>query len=260
MNLFVVKSVTSLDMVLRTAGIAIIKCFPYLRGYAKNKFEPRSFPHIFLGYSEIYKGHRCLHSPSNRVYTSRHVIFDIAAFPFGNLVFLYMFNVSNNELIHFSEWMIGVEENYSMPSLDDNATSSLLHENSSIISSRSQDKHNSTILLNKNMINLPEVEIPNVSAPLSTSRLLSLYQNLTSSDPSGSLNLQPNQQAVDDSSPDLRRRSQAHKCNPKYFGNDYCLMVAAVPSEPKSTKSALKRPGWVVAMHEEIKALHGNQT
>ncbi|KAL3513060.1 hypothetical protein ACH5RR_025777 [Cinchona calisaya] len=53
-----------------------------------------------------------------------------------------------------------------MPSLDDNVTSSLSPKNSSIISSRPIDKHNSTILLDENIMNLLEVEIPNVSAPL----------------------------------------------------------------------------------------------
>ncbi|KAL3515549.1 hypothetical protein ACH5RR_022451 [Cinchona calisaya] len=180
-----------------------------------------------------------------------------------------------------------------MPSLD-----------SSITSSRPEDKHNATILLNENVRNLseveisnvsaplptelvtfspsephplqiyhrrpcpptvmdlPKVEIPNTSAPLSTElvtfstsepRPLQVYQRLPRSarailslellDPSLASDPQLNQQSIDDSSLYLRQNSRTHKRNPKYFGDDYCLMVVAILSEPKSTKFALKHPG-----------------
>jgi hypothetical protein len=40
------------------------RCFPYLRDYAKNKFEPKSYPCIFIGYSPLHKSYRCLHPPT----------------------------------------------------------------------------------------------------------------------------------------------------------------------------------------------------
>ncbi|KAG7533176.1 Reverse transcriptase RNA-dependent DNA polymerase [Arabidopsis thaliana x Arabidopsis arenosa] len=64
---------------LRTFGCA---CFPTLRQYAHNKFDPRSLKCIFLGYTEKYKGYRCYYPPTGRVYLSRHVIFDESSFPF----------------------------------------------------------------------------------------------------------------------------------------------------------------------------------
>ena len=39
---------------------------------------------VFLGYSETYKGYRCLYPPTGRVYLSRHVLFDEASFPFSD--------------------------------------------------------------------------------------------------------------------------------------------------------------------------------
>lgn len=39
------------------------RCFPCLHEYAKNKFDPRSLPRVFLGYSYQFKGYRCLHPP-----------------------------------------------------------------------------------------------------------------------------------------------------------------------------------------------------
>ncbi|KAL3529297.1 hypothetical protein ACH5RR_008619 [Cinchona calisaya] len=67
----------------------------------------------------------------------------------------------------------GVVENYSMPLLDDNATSSLLPKNSSITSLRLEDKPNSTILLDKNIMGLLEVEISNVFIPFPTELITS---------------------------------------------------------------------------------------
>lgn len=52
------------------------RCFPYLRNYASNKLQPRSFPCVFLGYSPLHKGYRCLHPSTQRVYISRYVVFD----------------------------------------------------------------------------------------------------------------------------------------------------------------------------------------
>jgi hypothetical protein len=40
---------------------------------------------VFLGYSSLHKGYKCLHVPSNRVYISRDVIFDESVFPFVNM-------------------------------------------------------------------------------------------------------------------------------------------------------------------------------
>jgi hypothetical protein len=40
---------------------------------------------VFLGYSSLYKGYKCLHVPSNRVYISRDVIFYENVFPFVNM-------------------------------------------------------------------------------------------------------------------------------------------------------------------------------
>lgn len=45
-------------------------CYPYLRPYAQNKFDPKSLLCVFLGYNEKYKGYRCFHPPSGRVYIS----------------------------------------------------------------------------------------------------------------------------------------------------------------------------------------------
>ena len=60
------------------------KCFPYLRHHDQHKFAKKTFPCVFLGYSPIHKGHRCLDPTTNRVYLSRHVVFDESCFPYSN--------------------------------------------------------------------------------------------------------------------------------------------------------------------------------
>lgn len=65
---------------LRVFGSA---CFPTLRDYITTKFDLRSLKCVFLGYNEKYKGYRCLHPPTEKIYISRHVVFDETTFPFA---------------------------------------------------------------------------------------------------------------------------------------------------------------------------------
>jgi hypothetical protein len=59
-------------------------CWPHLRPYNQHKLSFRSKPCIFLGYSSIHKGYKCLDQDYGRVYISRGVIFDEVVFPFSN--------------------------------------------------------------------------------------------------------------------------------------------------------------------------------
>jgi hypothetical protein len=58
-------------------------CWPHIRPYNKRKFEFRSKHCVFLGYSSLHKGYKCLHVPTNRTYISRDVVFDETVFPFS---------------------------------------------------------------------------------------------------------------------------------------------------------------------------------
>ena len=58
--------------------------FSYLCDYVKNKFTPKSYHYVFLGYSPMHKGYTCLHPLSKIVYLSRHIIFYEKIFPYAN--------------------------------------------------------------------------------------------------------------------------------------------------------------------------------
>ena len=60
-------------------------CWPNLRPYNNHKLAFRSKKCVFLGYSPLHKGYKCLHVPSNRVYISRDVVFNELVFSFSNL-------------------------------------------------------------------------------------------------------------------------------------------------------------------------------
>jgi hypothetical protein len=67
---------------LRTFGCA---CWLHLRLYNSQKLQFRSKQCIFLGYSNMHKGYKCLDVSTGRVYISHDVIFDEENFPFSEL-------------------------------------------------------------------------------------------------------------------------------------------------------------------------------
>jgi hypothetical protein len=67
---------------LRVFGCA---CWPNLRPFNQRKLAFRSKQCVFLGYSHMHKGVKCLDIASGRVYISRDVVFDETVFPFASL-------------------------------------------------------------------------------------------------------------------------------------------------------------------------------
>jgi len=67
---------------LRSFGCA---CWPNLRPFNTRKLQFRSKRCVFLGYSDMHKGFKCLDPSEGRVYISRDVVFDEHVFPFSRL-------------------------------------------------------------------------------------------------------------------------------------------------------------------------------
>ena len=63
---------------LKTFGC---ECFPLLTPYTSHKLFPKTTPCVFIGYPLNTKGYYCLNPTTNRIYTSRHVLFNETVFP-----------------------------------------------------------------------------------------------------------------------------------------------------------------------------------
>lgn len=55
-------------------------CWPNLRPYNNRKLQFRSKQCVFLGYSNLHMGYKCLDIPTSRIYISQDVIFDETVF------------------------------------------------------------------------------------------------------------------------------------------------------------------------------------
>lgn len=67
---------------LRVFGCAY---WPNLHPYNNHKLQFRSKRCVFLGFSNMHKGFKCLEVSTSRVYISRDVVFDETIFPFSEL-------------------------------------------------------------------------------------------------------------------------------------------------------------------------------
>jgi hypothetical protein len=75
---FLLHKTTPQYMDLRIFGYA---CYPLLKPYIDHKLTFHSKQCLFLSYSNCKKGYRCLDLTTNRVYISRHMVFDEHSFP-----------------------------------------------------------------------------------------------------------------------------------------------------------------------------------
>ncbi|OMO78631.1 Integrase, catalytic core [Corchorus capsularis] len=232
------------------------KCFPFLRSHSKNKLEPRSLPCIFLGYSELHKGYRCLHPPSGRVYISRHVTFDEKVFPFKDPGSLFAPS-DTCDLTEFIDWFSGSpadEDTLGKPT-----TSTPLHV------SETQSLEDVSL----GASSFPDVSCATTpshsSTPESATDVTLSNEEVHNPDPSVPMNHRQQEEVVINSEPQVPSTNsspittrQSHgitKPNPKYFNDDFCFTATSIPIESKSVKTAIKHPDWKAAMEEEIHAL-----
>ncbi|EOY32308.1 Uncharacterized protein TCM_040047 [Theobroma cacao] len=57
-------------------------CYPWLKPYNKHKLQPKSKPCVFLRYSINQSAYKCFDHESQRIFVSRHVMFQEHIFPF----------------------------------------------------------------------------------------------------------------------------------------------------------------------------------
>lgn len=100
------------------------KCFPYFRDRMSDKFQPKSYPCVFVGYSSLHKAFRCYHPPSRKICISRHVVFDENVLPYTNPRSLFVSSQDEQSITTYKEvldWQ-NSHDNELLQHLSSNAT------------------------------------------------------------------------------------------------------------------------------------------
>lgn len=210
-------------------------CYPYLRLSAQNKFDPKSLLCVFVGYNERYKGYRCYHPPTGRVYINRHVFFYEERLPYKD-TYQHLLTAPTTPLS--SAWRLQFPTAQEAPPSDE--------------TSSSQEDIGRTV-----SVKLPTVEVPvnQQSLPVTDNH----QEQSTDGSSSSSSNsdeeqedqavVEPPPQATDNShGMTTRSKVGVRKPNPRYA----LITVKGIPQEPKSVAEALSHPGWNGSMKEEI--------
>ena len=102
------------------------RCFSYIKG--NNKFIPKTYSRVLIGYNNLHKGYKCSHPSTKRVYISRHVVFDENTLP-------YMSPKKSQTSIDVSPHLATFVEYFSKLQVHDNFDSGEVHAASPHINS-----------------------------------------------------------------------------------------------------------------------------
>lgn len=202
---------------LRVFGSA---CYPCLRPYTNQKFNPRSLQCIFLGYHAQYKGYRCLYPPTGRIYISRHVSFDEESFLFADR---YRDFVDPATTPLMKAWQ--------------SAPPSPLHLPTAYVPP---------------VFRAPTPNQPNIDTSDSSSSDESFEEPRPETEPS----ISPEPAVIRNHPMTTRLQSGIRKPNPRYA----LLASKVIPTIPRTTASALKHEGWRRSMTDEMDAQQQNGT
>ena len=224
---------------LRVLGCA---CYPYLRPYVHNKFDPKSLMCVFLGYSEQYKGYMCLYPPTGRVYLSRHVLFDETRFPFTDMYKNHLPQATSplmqswykqsetpaeaSRIPHTQRQEEEETRTPQVPVLPVDNTEAENHQNNDHSENETTTDHSEDSSTTKDEADA--VEFGNEQVPAQPQQV---------------------EQVVESSQPMItRRRDGIFKPNQRYV----LFSVKGVPTEPTTIAEALAHEGWNASMVEEI--------
>ena len=268
---------------LRVFGCA---CYPNLRPYAHNKFDPKSLLCVFTGYNEKYKGYRCYHPPTGKIFINRHVLFDETKFPFSDIYCgkLSSFDspllsawqgsfqpttvatASNTQNIAASEHLDLIDSSVAVGERGSGCTTD--SDSVPIGNNLSSPSHNqndqpeaplSPAVIQPEAPSSPAVSDANSDSSTTEDSIFSeddfppLPHSNTATSP---------QQKVDSTSHmtshpmTIRAKAGIVKQNPKYA----LFTVKSNYPEPKTIKTALKDEGWTNAMGEEVESFEETHT
>jgi transposase InsO family protein len=253
------------------------QCFPLLTPYTAHKLHPKTTPCVFLGYPSYTKGYLCLDPITNRLYTSRHVLFNETIF--SGLT--HAFPSSDTPNISSAAWLntltsfhtcipsLSTESNTSSPTditlpLPTSQTSPLLSADSQPTLLFSTESPQSPLLSATSQQSQPQASplpLPNSPLPLPNSPLPS---SLPSADPipaSTPIPLLPTSSLPVPPAPlithPMQTRSKSGIFKPKL---GYTAHIDYNLTEPTTYSTASKHPQWCNAMDEEFQALQKQGT
>ncbi|CAL2258851.1 unnamed protein product [Prunus armeniaca] len=219
---------------LRVFGCA---CFPLLKPYNTDKLQPKTSTCVFLGYAGQYKGYICFSLTTNRLFVTKHVLFDETVFPFTSV---HPVSISSSQSLPSSS-----------PPPSISFTNTVLSPIPSLsISSPSPPTFEATEPLNA----LPPGSLP--ASPFAT-------QFATQSPLLVDPDFQPENLRVVLPLPPVNlhlmtTRSKNGISKRKAFSASTSVDLSTI--EPSSFKVASQSPEWQSAMREEIEALHAQGT
>lgn len=213
------------------------KCYPYLRPYMKDKFDPKSLVCVFLGYNEKYKGYRCFYPPTGKVFISRHVLFEETHFPFSDIYSKYHRDTDSTLL---KAWR---SVNLSVPLATEEVVS--------------PEELPANVVV---PIVLPQALPP--QSPVNHDDIIDDEVHQASGSESDTDHSEVEQQVVPPPaapaphSMTTRARAGIIKPNPRYA----MVTVKESHSEPRSVKAALQDPRWNASMQFEIDNMEETET
>lgn len=200
--------------------------FPFTRPYNSSKMEYRSQKCIFLGYSPLHKGYRCL-SSDGKIYISKSVEFDESSFPYELL-----FNLKSSSAPHLPVSTIKLDHPIPPSSIPSDSSSPPLSQSPNMPHSHPSTP-SFTPSHSQSTSSSPLQSVPHPVQPL--------LPPLATHPP-----LAPSHSMVTRSKNGILK----HRA----------LVATASSEEPASVSEALLSPAWKQAMQLEYDALISNHT
>ena len=208
---------------LRTFGCLY---YPHLLSYSLYKLNTRSEKCIFLGYSSIHLGYKCLSLSSNKLFISRDVIFEESIFPYPHSS-TSSENTSTGILRSHPTTLPIIVKPYvqNTPISASNPTTEPISPDQNLLTS----SHESTDS-KENDLNVPLADpiSPDTTPPLKTKSISEIYS-----------------------------KTQPITNHPLL---ECFITNTNIPCEPVSFSQAMKDAQWLHAMKTEFTALQHNQT
>uniref|UniRef100_A0A2N9HBX8 Reverse transcriptase Ty1/copia-type domain-containing protein n=1 Tax=Fagus sylvatica TaxID=28930 RepID=A0A2N9HBX8_FAGSY len=264
---------------LKTFGCS---CWPNLRPYNSHKLLPRSLECIFLGYSLLHKGYKCLHLPSGRLYISRDVIFVENKFPFSSppipaastslessssqsLAFVQSISPAGPCIEPSPQPRPNTASITSLPS----SHSRPIQPSLPISSPQAQTHNSSRPTLDSTPIYSQPAQTPSPNRPTSSSNTQA--ESAPDATPATEASFSSVPAATNPPPPHhMTTRSQHHISKPKVFTDGtvryplpkalIAVTACSTASEPTCYSSAVKSSEWRQAMNVEFDALLKNHT